>query len=423
MTEPREVRVTYDPLVELLNRGRPDNPKGHDLEAIEDSIDTVGYVEPIIVNDSDGQILAGHGRVAALHARQKRGDAPPEGVTVSEDGDWLIPVLHGVELSDEDARRYVLAANQTTILGGWQEPALADILGALEGTDDGLVGTGFDVDDLAALRESLREPTEGKTDPDEVPELADEPYVQRGDLYSLGGHRLLCGDATEPKDVMRLLGGDHPNLTVTDPPYGVNYDPAWRTDAAAKGLIAYAAARVGVVTNDDRADWREAYALAPGDVIYLWHDARVPQISYLGLAESGFDIRTQIIWAKPRFVISRGHYNGQHEPCWYAVRKGAPANWIGDASESTLWSVSLDQNVAGGLSTQKPVECMERALRNHEGDVYDPFLGSGTTMIAAERLGRRCYGMDIDPRSVQVTIERWQGFTGRKARRLSRKGS
>jgi DNA modification methylase len=204
---------------------------------------------------------------------------------------------------------------------------------------------------------------------------------------------------------------------VTDPPYGVEYDPAWRQRAAEQGLLAYATRRVGKVANDDRVDWREAWALFPGNVIYCWHAGRHASSVQASIESSGFEIRCQIIWAKPHFPISRGHYHWRHEPCWYAVREGANASWIGGRDQTTLWEVALDRNVEGGHGTQKPLECMARPVRNHEGDVYDPFLGSGTTLIAAEKLGRICYGMEIESRYCDVVLARWEQFTGQTAER------
>jgi len=129
----------------------------------------------------------------------------------------------------------------------------------------------------------------------------------------------------------------------------------------------------------------------------------------------GFEVRYQLIWAKPHFVISQGHYHGRHEPCWYAVRKGEDAHWRGDHAQTTLREISLDPNVLGGHSTQKPLECMAFPIRNHTGDVYDPFLGSGTTLIAAEQLGRICYGMEIESAYCEVIIARWESYTGSQA--------
>jgi len=146
--------------------------------------------------------------------------------------------------------------------------------------------------------------------------------------------------------------------------------------------------------------------------VYCWHADRHASEVQRSLELCEFEVRCQIIWSKSNFPISRGHYHWRHEPCWYAVRKGKQAHWIGDRTQTTVWEINLDKNVEGGHSTQKPVECMARPMRNHDGDVYDPFLGSGTTLIAAEQLNRTCYGLEIDPHYCSVILQRWANFTG-----------
>lgn len=248
---------------------------------------------------------------------------------------------------------------------------------------------------------------------DRAAELQAEWQTERGQVWvipslSVAGkaHRVMCGDSTSADDVARLMGGETPNLMVTDPPYGVEYDAGWRDEAAAAGLLQFGAARQGVVQNDDRFDWFDAIKLFTGNVIYCWHaDLRAKDVAQF-LENAGYEIRYQIIWAKPHFVIGRGHYHTRHEPCWYAVKKGNTASWIGDHSQDTLWQITLDHNVTGGHSTQKPLECMARPIRNHEGDVYDPFLGSGTTIVACEQTGRIGYGMEISPAYVAVILQR-----------------
>jgi DNA modification methylase len=199
---------------------------------------------------------------------------------------------------------------------------------------------------------------------------------------------------------------------VTDPPYGVGYDPEWRHRAGVNN-----SARVGAVRNDDRADWSDAWALFPGNIAYVWHGALHAMTVAQSLEKNGFDIRAQIIWAKERLVIGRGHYHWQHEPCWYAVRGNG--NWTGDRKQTTLWSISSrDQDAETVHGTQKPVECMRRPVLNNSSPgecVYDPFLGSGTTLIAAETCGRSCLGIELSPAYVDVAIRRWQAFTGKRA--------
>jgi len=214
-----------------------------------------------------------------------------------------------------------------------------------------------------------------------------------------------------------------PHLMVTDPPYGVEYDPAWR----AKAGVNKNRKKLGPVTNDDRADWREAWALFPGTVAYVYHGGLHSGVAQAALEAEGFVMRAQIIWAKDRLVLSRGDYHWQHEPCWYAVRPGeATAPRTDDRRQTTLWEIAstlwrIPARDDGGLGhgTQKPVECMARPIRNHHSlAVYDPFLGSGTTLIAAESLSRQCFGLELKPEYLQVAIDRWEAFTGHQAVRL-----
>ncbi len=190
------------------------------------------------------------------------------------------------------------------------------------------------------------------------------------------------------------------------------YDPEWRNRAGASETK-----RTGKVLNDDRADWRDAWALFAGAVAYVWHGALHATTVAESLIASGFDIRSQIIWAKDRLVLSRGHYHWQHEPCWYAVR--GTGHWSGDRKQTMLWSIpNHDQDAATVHGTQKPAECMRRAMLNnssHGQAVYEPFSGSGTTLIAAESCGWQCHAMEQDPVYVDVADQRWQEFSDKQA--------
>jgi len=252
------------------------------------------------------------------------------------------------------------------------------------------------------------------TNEDSVPAQSSTIVSRTGDVWLLDRHRICCGDATDSADVRRLLAGAAPRLMVTDPPYGVSYDPAWRARAG----VSLNRKKLGAVQNDDRADWREAWALFPGDVVYVWHGGLHAGAVQESLRATGFAIRAQIIWAKDRFALSRGDYHWQHEPCWYAVREGKPGRWAGDRSQSTVWQIPAREDSGHGHGTQKPVECMRRGMLNSSGPgdlVYDPFLGSGTTVIAAETAGRACLAMELAPEYVDIAVRRWQEFTGRNA--------
>jgi DNA modification methylase len=251
--------------------------------------------------------------------------------------------------------------------------------------------------------------------------------IRRGDLYQLGAHHLLCGDATDPADVRRLVGDVAPVLLLTDPPYGVQYDAAWRHRRDPRQRTA-----VGAVLNDDRVDWTAAYRLFTGDVAYVWHAGLHAAVVAASLADAGLLLRSQIIWQKQHFVMGRGDFHWQHEPCWYAVRRGRPSHWQGDRTQSTVWVVPnlnpmggdrTGENAVTGHSTQKPVRLFERPILHHTTSgaaIYDPFIGSGTAIIAAEKTGRTCHALDLDPVYVQATIDRWEAYRGRTAVRLSR---
>ena len=285
----------------------------------------------------------------------------------------------------------------------------------------------FNEDELAAILKNA-EPMAGMTDPDAVPEERPTGIVA-GDLFELGRHRLLCGDSTSQADVARLLAGSVPFLMVTDPPYGVEYDPDWRNKATRPDGTPYGARSLGEVANDSQVDWTSAWSLFPGAVAYVWHAGWFAADVAVSLLAGDLRIRSQIIWRKQAFIISRGHYHWQHEPCWYAVRSGAGSSkWCGDRKQSTIWDISApmgwtrasmeEADAKTGHGTQKPVECMERPIRNHGGKddaVYEPFSGSGTTLIAAERQGRQCFAMEITPAYCQMAIDRWEAFTGQKA--------
>lgn len=359
---------------------------------IAGSIREFGFNNPVLVDAKSG-IIAGHGRVLA--ARKL--------------GLERVPVIALSHLSEAQKRAYILADNRLAEQAGWDRELLGLELADLSELGIDLGDIGFEGAELDALL------AHGAADPKEeaTPEVPDAPVSRLGDLWQLGAHRLLCGDATDEAAVACVLSGVTPHLMVTDPPYGVMYDPDWRNRAGASETK-----RTGKVMNDDRADWREAWALFPGDVGYVWHGALHASTVAESLQASGFDIRSQIIWAKDRLVLSRGHYHWQHEPCWYAVR--GKGHWSGDRTQTTLWTIpNRDQDAATVHGTQKPVECMRRPILNNSSQgqaVYEPFAGSGTTIIATESCGRVCHAMELDPAYVDVAVQRWQTFTGQQAR-------
>lgn len=398
-------RAEYYPIADLKPYGG--NPRRNEaaVAKVAASIEEFGWRQPIVV-DEDMVILAGHTRLLA--ARQLGLDRVP------------VHVAQG--LSASQRRAFRLADNRTAQEAEWDDAKLALEIEALiaEGGDVG--STGFNADEIARITAEVSAMLDG-ADPDDVPPVPDEPTARPGDLYQVGRHRVLCGDATVATDVDRLLGGAIPHLMVTDPPYGVEYDANWRNEAMPEKNDPNrwkdgAGRATGAVLNDDRADWREAWALFPGDVVYVWHAGNKAHVVATSLIDNGFDIRAQIIWGKSQLVIGRGHYHPKHEPCWYAVRSGATGHWVGDRKQTTLWDIDRPRKSDTGHSTQKPVECMRRPIENNSlpGDaVYDPFLGSGTTLMAAEVMGRICYGLELNPAYVDVIVRRWEQATGKKA--------
>ncbi|GGJ45348.1 site-specific DNA-methyltransferase [Neoroseomonas lacus] len=353
------------------------------------SIREFGFTNPVLTDGENG-VIAGHGRVLAA---RKLGLAE-------------VPVIELAHLTPAQRRAYVLADNKLALNAGWDADLLRLELAELQdlGFDLGL--TGFNADEIAGF---LADPTTGLTDPDDIPPLPEVPVTRLGDVWILGRHRLACGDCTDPAAVAAVLAGVRPHLMVTDPPYGVAYDPEWRNRAGVSTTR-----RTGKVENDDRADWREAWALFPGDVAYVWHGALHATTVAESLTAHGFDIRAQIIWAKDRLVLGRGHYHWQHEPAWYAVR--GQGHWSGDRKQTTLWQIARRSEDAETVhGTQKPVECMRRPIENNSSPgqaVYEPFSGSGTTLIAAEMTGRSCHAIELSPAYVDVAVARWEAFTG-----------
>jgi DNA modification methylase len=360
---------------------------------IAGSIRAFGFSNPILVG-SNGNIIAGHGRLAA--ARQ---------LGLSE-----VPVIVLAGLNETQERQLLLADNRIALSAGWNVELLH-----LELKDLSLLGAdlevlGFTTQELA--RALSPAPSKGLTDEDDTPAPSESTVTNVGEVWCAGNHRVACGNATDPKAVANLLGGEVPHLMVTDPPYGVDYDPDWRHRAGVNK-----SSRRSKIANDKQADWELAWTLFPGSIAYVWHGALHASTVAESLIRQGFTIRAQIIWAKERLVIGRGDYHWAHEPAFYAVR--GKGHWTGDRKQTTLWTIpSGNQDAKTQHSTQKPVECMRRPMQNNSGpgqSIYDPFLGSGTTLIAAETIERTCFGMELEPRFVDVAVRRWQAFTGRDA--------
>lgn len=386
----------------------PRNARTHSeaqVQQIANSMREFGWTNPILIDEANG-IIAGHGRVLGAKALGW------------EEG----PVIVARGWSEAQKRAYVIADNRIAENAGWDQAVLALEFGELD-------GMGFDLDVLGfseiERRAITARGTIGLADPDEVLPPPIEPVTRSGDLWSLGDHRVLCGDATSAADVARLLDGRSPHLMVTDPPYGTSTDASWRQHVhdpvTGKSKTARA---IGKVLNDDRADWTDAWKLFPGTVCYVWHGGLHAGTVQQSLEAAGFKIRAQIVWVKARLVFGRGDYHWQHEPAWYAVKDGMRSQYHGGRKQSTTWMIDHRKSETGH-STQKPVEAMRRPITNNSkpGDfVYDPFLGSGTTLIACELEARRCRAIELSPIYCDVTIKRWEAFTGRKAELVASAG-
>ena len=362
------------------------------------SIKEWGWTTPVLI-DEGGEVIAGHGRILAA---RKLG--------IDE-----VPCMTAKGWTKAQKQAYVLADNQLAQNAGWDPDLLKVEMQDLSGQGFDLDLIGFGDDMLANL---LAEPTAGLTDEDEVPDAPDDPVTVEGDVWLLGKHRLMCGDSTSVDAVNKLLNGVEPHLMVTDPPYGVEYDADWRNKALRADGSAVGGRAIGKVRNDDNADWSEAWALFPGDVAYIWHAGNKAHIVASSLNDAGFNIRAQIIWAKNNMVIGRGDYHPKHEPCWYAVRKGKKGHYCGGRKQTTVWDIDKPMKSETGHSTQKPVECMKRPVENNSSPgqaIYEPFSGSGTTIIACEMTARCCYAMELNPSYVDMAIMRWQNFTGEEA--------
>ena len=391
-----QLAVKYRKLAEL--KPYIQNARTHSKEQIAqiaDSIKRFGFTNPVLL-DGTGGIIAGHGR---LMAAQKMGLAD-------------VPTIELSGLSEADKRAYILADNKLALNAGWDVDMLKLEFAELTELGVDLSITGFSDAEVAKLMGDKP----GLTDPDDVPETA-QSITQLGDVWQLGNHRIICGDCTNALVVDKVLGSVKPHLMVTDPPYGVEYDADWRNKAMRADGSKIGGRAIGKVENDDKADWRDAWALFPGDVAYVWHAGNMAHTVAESLISCDLLIRAQIIWSKSQFVIGRGDYHPQHEPCWYAVRKGKPGHYDGGRKQSTVWEIDKPRKSETGHSTQKPVECMKRPIENNSSvgqAVYEPFSGSGTTIIAAEMTGRHCYAIELNPAYVDIAVKRWEEFTGQK---------
>lgn len=386
----------------------PGNPRLNDdaVEAVAASIRTFGWRQPIVV-DADGVIICGHTR---LKAAQKLGLEK-------------VPVHVAKDLSPDQVKAYRLADNKVAELAEWNMELLPIEIGELQSAEFDLSLLGFDQDELAKLLGT--EEKEGLSARDEVPELPAEPITQTGDLWLLGEHKLLCGDSTDPACVARLMGKEQARLVSTDPPYLVDYTGERPNDSGKDWTASF---REIDITDPDRF-FRATFTnvltvLAPHSAIYCWHAHKRQSLLAKVWEDLGILSHQQIVWVKPTAVFGRVFWHFRHEPCMMGWVQGSAPEHDGDQTFNSVWEIDWEgkQRIVGNEHpTQKPVEIFARPIRKHTriGDVcFEPFSGSGSQLIAAEQLQRRCYAMEISPIFVDVGVKRWEAFTGRKAERV-----
>jgi DNA modification methylase len=395
--------------IDLL-RPDPANPRWigqEELDSLERSIRRFGFVQPILARRQDSTVIGGHQRLVA--ARRL--------------GLATVPVTY-LDLSTEQARLLNLALNR--ISGSWDEQLLARLLADLQSSPElDLSLSGFGEDEVRDLLRSLetREKKERAEDFDldaALEEATRSPRTKPGELWALGEHRLLVGDATKPEDVERVLAGRHAAIAFTDPPYNVSLgDHGGQQRGARKRRIANDSMDPIAWEAFVRAWARTLLEFVDGALYICMSSKELGLVSRV-LAEEGGHWSDTLIWAKDRFVLGRADYQRSYEPIWYGWREGAAHHWCGDRDQGDVWEINRPSD-APLHPTMKPLPLMERAIANSSsaGDlVLDAFLGSGSTLIACERTGRVCAGIELDPVYADVVLRRWERFSGQVAERV-----
>ena len=393
-------RVERRPIIDLIPYAR--NARTHSEEQVAQiaaSMCEWGWTNPILI-DADGQILAGHGRVLA--ARQL--------------GHEECPVMVAEGWTQAQKRAYILADNRIAENAGWDEELLRLELAELQEADFDLALTGFDADELLEIMAGEETITEGNTDENAAPEASETPVSQSGDVWIMGRHRLLCGDSTDAANYTLLMAGEKAAMTFTDPPYGVNYANSAKDKMRGTNRP---------ILNDNLGEDFEPFlkaALTPmiahcQGAIYIAMSSSELDTLQSAFRAAGGKWSTFIIWAKNTFTLGRSDYQRQYEPILYGWPEGTTRHWCGDRDQGDVWNIKKPQK--NDLHpTMKPVELVERAIRNSSrpGDVVlDPFGGSGTTLIAAEKAGRQARLIELDPKYVDVIVRRWQSYAGAQA--------
>ncbi len=401
------ITIEHVPIDQL--RPDPANPRvmpEHERDALDRSLAEFGFIEPIVARRSDKRIIGGHMRVQAA----------------IRSGHTEVPVVY-VDVTDEQTHVLALALNR--ISGEWDDTLLARLLADLQAVPAiDLTLTGFADDEIAKLLRTLdtrdkRERVEA-FDLDDALEHASPGRATLGDVWQLGPHRLMCGDATDTALVAALVADTRAAMAFTDPPYNVALgDHGGQQRGQRRRRIANDAMAPEQFEAFVR-DWgRNLLTHVEGALYICMSTKEWPLVSH-ALAELGGHWSDTIIWAKDRFVLGRADYQRQYEPIWYGWREGAKRHWCGDRDQGDIWEIKRPAT-SDWHPTTKPVELVQRALENSSlpGDVVlDLFLGSGTTLIASERTGRTCFGMELDPGYCEVAIARWEAFAGEPAKQI-----
>jgi len=398
--------ASYNPRKDL-------KPDDKEYKQLVKSMSEYGCVEPLVWNKRTGNLVGGHQRFKVILAQGAK--------------DAQVSV---VNLSIEKEKMLNIALNK--ISGDWNRTKLAELIDELVKTPQIEIETvGFDMPEAEQLIADILGNTELSEDTDLQAQLnAGLPVITRpGDLIELGlnkEHRILCGDVTKPADVAKLMGDSRARLCHTDPPYNVRYD---RNNRPSPTKTKKSSPTTERIRNDDLTPKRyEAWfskvinafaeAMVSGAPFYIWNSHKNFGLMCDLLCERNFKISSVITWAKESFAPGFGDFNEQTEFCLYGWKGGAKHNWYGPKNESTLWRIRRDRTDLYRHPTQKALELAERAIRNSSkrGDiVFDPFLGSGTTLIAAARLGRRCFGMEIEPKYCDCIVRRYIALAGKRA--------
>jgi DNA modification methylase len=388
-------RDTQSVALEQL-RVYPANPRRGDLEAIKESLRQNGQYRPIVVNRRTSEVLAGNHTLLAAKALG-----------------WETIAVSFVDVDAEQAMRIVLADNRTNDLASYDTEALVELL---EDLPD-LGGTGYDQTALDELIAELR-PAELPGEEEEVPPPPSRPRTKEGDLYLLGRHRLLCGDASAAKSYERLLAGERPELLWTDPPYGVSYTGKTKAKLKLKGD------GDGVEALLQKAFALVDEALLAGAPLYVCHPAGALSLVFgNAFTVTGWELRQTLVWAKDQIVLGRSDYHYRHEPILYGYKpkKGrlgrGGAGWYGDNAQASVIEVARPR-ASREHPTMKPPELVALALRNSTRPgalVLDPFAGSGSTLVACEALGRSARLIELDPGYCDVVVSRFERLTGIRA--------